>query len=131
MSGTASKHLGHGNVDIAYHVEWGFRREALRWQNGMPTGVNLHPVGSEFHRWLLRKGQFFVFAEEHAQEVDPYTNPYTYRCSSLATILAEVINDSYSIATSADAIEPIDAEIKRIRIYNEQVLYILRGSARL
>jgi len=121
-----AKHIGHGDKDIAYHVEWGFRREALRWKNGVPIGVNLHPLAREFHQWLLRKGQFSVFAEQHKKEENAYSNPYTYHASVLATILADAINDSHDIATSAEIVDAMDAEIQRIRIYNEQILYIAR-----
>lgn len=126
MSLADSKHIGHGDADIAYHVEWGFRPEALRRRNGIPIGVNLYPIATEFHQWMLRKGQLSVFAEEDRQRCDAYSNPYTYHCSSLATILAVAINDSHSMASSSAPLDAMVAEVQRIRIYNEQVLYIAR-----
>jgi hypothetical protein len=123
---TNGKHVGHGKDDIAYHFEWGFRTEALRWRDGRALGVNFHPVASEFRSWLLREGKFSVFTEEHRQAPDAYSNPYTYHCSLLATILSETINDSHAAATSSAPLDAMDAEVQRIRIYNEQVLYIAR-----
>ncbi len=119
-------HVGHGNKKIAYHIEWAFRKEALRWIDDRPIGPNFHPIAGELRQWLLREGPFSIFAEEHKGDTLSYTNPYTYDASALVSILADVTNDSYSIATNADLVDPTDAEIARVRNYNEQVLYIAR-----
>ena len=33
-----AKHVSHKDKQIAYHIEWEFRREAARWTNGRPIG---------------------------------------------------------------------------------------------
>ena len=126
MSLTEENHVGHEDPNIAFHVEWGFRRESLRWQDGKPTGVNLHPVATEFYGWLRRQGHFSIFTEKHRQENDAYTNPYTFQASTIAAILSEAINDSHSLATATVEKDGLSAEIDRIRNYNEQVLYVAR-----
>lgn len=120
------KHVGHSDQDIAYHVEWGFRRECLLWRGNIPIAPNLHPIATEFRSWLLRQGHFSVLAEEHKKEDLAYSNPYTYHTSTIASVLAEAINESHDFAVGTMPCDPVQAEIKRIRIYNEQVLYIAR-----
>ena len=122
----SNKHIGHGVDEIAYHVEWEFRREALLWRNGVAVGVNLHPIATEFRQWLLGEGSFSVFAEEHRKKDFAYSNPYTYGSSVLSSILASVINDSHAFANTTDVIDAMDADIQRIRIHSEQVLYVAR-----
>ena len=119
-------HVGHGSADIAYHVEWGFRREALLWDGDAPVGVNFHPLATELYEWLQRRGPFTVFAEEHRAIPGAYTNPFTFDASTLITILASVINDSHAIATSDMPGDPLETEVARVRSYNEQCLYVVR-----
>src|SRR5882724_4925171 len=123
---STSEHLGHGTDDIAYHVEWGFRREAVIWVGGRPAGLNFHPIATELYDWLLRKGQFPVFAEVDRAGPNSYRNPYTYHCSALAALAAATINDSYAIATSEEPLSPLDAEVARVRVFSEEVLYVAR-----
>lgn len=122
----SAEHVSHGRDDIAYHLAWGFRTKALVWEDSQPIGLNFHPVATEFYGWLLRKGQFTVFTEEHRGQPNSYTNPYTYSCATLASITADVFNDSYAIGTSVDAIAALDAEIQRVRIFSEKILYVAR-----
>lgn len=126
MKNESKNHVKHRDEEIAYHVEWGFRREALRWKLDFPVGPNLYPLAGEFRKWLLGKGQFGVFTEEDRCASDSYTNPYTYHASALISILANIINDAHSIVTSTDQADPMEVEIARVRNYNEQVLYIAR-----
>lgn len=120
------RHIGHRASDIAYHVEWGFCREALLWEGDTPVGVNFHPLASELYDWLQRRGPFTVFAEEHRAVPGAYTNPFTIDASTLITILASVINDSHAIATNEAPVDPLDIEVARVRNYNEQCLYVVR-----
>ena len=125
MSGAG--HVGHGEQDIAYHVEWGFRKEGFRWKGGLPHGANFHPSATEFHQWLRQRGHYQIFSEKHKANDAPYTNPYTYRSSVLCSIYTEVFNDSHDLANSSnDSCDAMEAEIQCIRIYNEQVLYTSR-----
>jgi hypothetical protein len=119
-------HIPHADPSIAYHVEWGFRREALLWLGDLPIGVNFHPIASEFHQWLLRKGSFSVFAEEHKNSIFSLTNPYAYHASVIAAILARAINATHEFAMGTEPLDDMEADIERIRLYNEQILYTAR-----
>ena len=116
----------HPDSDIAYHFDWEFRHEAAMWHEGRAIGINFHPLATEFRQWLLRKGQFSVFAEEHKGSPASLTNPYAYHASVIAAILAHAINASHAFATTVDEIDGMEADVERIRIYNEQVLYTAR-----
>jgi hypothetical protein len=120
------KHIGHGLSDIAYHIEWRFRREAFIWLNDRPVAINFAPLATEFYGWLLRKGQIRVLVDQHKCEPLAYTNPYAYTASTISAMTAAVISDSHAVATSSGPIESLDAEIVRARIYAEQVLYTAR-----
>lgn len=122
----APPHVGHGDTDIAYHVEWNFREEAMRWRGDYAIAPNFYPLATEFRQWLLREGPLTVFAQNDKSHPHGYTNPYTYHCSSLAAVLADAINASHAIATSAEQKDPLDAEIQRIRSYGECVLNVAR-----
>jgi len=119
-------HVSHADPGIAYHFDWEFRREALLWYGQSPSGVNFHPIATEFHKWLLQKGQFSVFAENHKNTVFSFTNPYTYHASVIAAILASAINVSHAFSTSTEPLDDMEADIERIRVYNEQTLYTAR-----
>lgn len=119
-------HIPHANRNIAYHVEWGFRREALLWLGGVPIGVNFHPIASEFRQWLLQKGSFALFAKEDENGILSLTNPYAYHASVIAAILANAINATHEFATGTEPLDDMEADIQRIRLYNEQILYTAR-----
>ena len=116
----------HPDPNIAYHFDWEFRREAAMWVGEQAIGVNFHPLATEVRQWLLRQGQFSVFAEDHKGSLASLRNPYSYHASVIAAILSRTINASHEFATGTELIDDVEADIERIRIYNEQVLYTAR-----
>lgn len=127
MTSAAHNHdQSHPDPSIAYHFDWEFRREATIWIGDRATCINFHPLATELRLWLLRKGQFSVFTEEGKGLLTSLTNPYSYHASVIAAILSNSINTSHRFATSTDSIGEMEADIERIRIYNELVLYTAR-----
>ena len=126
LTASPHRHVPHDNGDIAYHLEWGFRPEALRRLKSVPIGANFHPLASELRQWLLRRGQFSVFVNADKAGPGSYTNPYTYHASTLCSILAAAVNDSHALATCTDPEDTMDVEIGRVRIHAEQTLYVAR-----
>jgi len=116
----------HPDPNIAYHFDWEFRREAIRWVGERAIGINFHPLAKEFRHWLLREGQFPILAEQDKHSFASLTNPYSYHASVLAAILARVINASHEFATGTGPIDEMEGGIERIRLYNEQILYMAR-----
>lgn len=119
-------HQSHHDPSIAYHFDWEFRCEAALWIGKSVVTANFHPLATEFRDWLLRRGCFSVFAEEHKDTLLSLTNPYTYHASAISAILARSINASHKFVIGAELLDDIDADIERIRIYNELVLYTAR-----
>ena len=118
------EHTNHDDPDMASHFEWEFRNEAYIWNGDDVIGINFHPTATEFQKWLKQEGNFQVFSDRTTEGA--FTNPHTYQASALAGVMSHVINDSHSISTSQEPIDALDAEIQRVRSYNELVLYITR-----
>jgi hypothetical protein len=119
-------HNSHPDSDIAYHFDWEFRRESLLWVGEQPIGINFHPLATELYNWLLRKGQVSLLLVEETAFPISLTNPYSYNTSVIAGIITHVINGTHDFATSTEPMSDTEAEIERIRLYNEQVLYTAR-----
>jgi hypothetical protein len=125
MTSTA-RHSDHPDPNIAYHFDWEFRKEAMRWIGAQPIGSNFYPLATEIHLWLQQKGHFSLFAEEHKNQPYSCTNPYTYHASAIGGVFARVVNAAHAFATSSEEMDSADAELERLRLYNEQVLYTAR-----
>jgi hypothetical protein len=67
----------HADPNTAYHVEWGFRKEALIGVGDVPLSVNLHPIATEFRGWLLNKGSISIFEGKERDGFLGIKNPYT------------------------------------------------------
>jgi hypothetical protein len=119
-------HSDHPDPNIAYHFEWGFRDEALRRIGEHPVGPNIYPLATEFNLWLQQKGPLSIFAEEHKGQTFSVANPYTYHASAIAGILSKVVNATHAFSTDTIPLDSADAELERLRLYNEQTLYIAR-----
>jgi hypothetical protein len=123
---SSQHHNSHPDSDIAYHFDWEFRRESLLWVGEQPIGINFHPLATELYNWLLRKGQVSLLLAEDTVFPTSLTNPYSYNTSVIAGIITHVINATHDFATSTEPMSDTEAEIERIRLYNEQVLYTAR-----
>jgi hypothetical protein len=123
---TEAKHVSHNGKNIAYHQEWEFRQEAAIWINGRPVRPNFYPLGTELRNWLLRKGNVWYFTSKEKDLPHAFTNPYTYDGSILSITFGQIINESAAFADGMEPMEPTQAEIKRIRLYTENVAYVAR-----
>jgi hypothetical protein len=123
---TKPKHVSHKDKNIAYHMEWEFRREAAIWIDVRPIGANFYPLATELRNWMLRKGDIRFFSSEDKLLPYAFSNPYTYDGSILSITYAQVVNDSAAFAKDTQFAEPEQVEIKRIRLYTENVLYVAR-----
>jgi hypothetical protein len=121
------RHEGHPDPEIAYHIPWTFRREAFIWERGLPVKPNFHPIATELRSWLLREvTELSVPTCDPTDQTFNFTNQYTASGSTLAIIYARVINEAYEFVHGSEALADIDAELKRYRLYVEQVLYTSR-----
>ncbi len=117
------KHIGHQNLNVAYHMDYAFRREALMWERDIPIRANFYPFGTEMRKWMLRQpNDLPVLSSAH----NLFSNPYTYNASVLAYAYQFVINDGASFHKSSVPLNAYVAEIKCLRLYGENVLYTAR-----
>jgi hypothetical protein len=123
---TESKHIPHRNKNIAYHMDWDFRDEAAIWIGDKPVSPNFHPLATELHNWMLQKGELSFFPSSVKKLPRAYSNPYTYNGSVLAIAFTQIIGDSALFIHETEHIDLVEAEIRRIRLYAEQVLYVAR-----
>jgi hypothetical protein len=115
------EHVPHGKQKIAYHMEWEFREEAAVWAGRRAIRPNFYLFGTELRKWMLRKTSnmpMFVSGDEW------YANPYTLQCSVLALAYREITNDVFG--DPPDDLVPVGAEIRRVRLYSEFLLYTAR-----
>ncbi len=118
------QHVNHG-TKTAYHMEFGFRPEAAVWKGRRAIRPNFYPLATDLRNWMLQKGRL-TFSTKNSDSPQPYTNPYTNDGSILSISYAQVINHSVSFSESTETIDATEAEITRIRLYTEHVLYSAR-----
>jgi hypothetical protein len=119
----AQPHIPHKNRKLAYHVEYAIRTEAFVWRDGVPVEPNFYPYGTEIRKWMLRQyNDLPVLSPATSQ----FTNPYSYSASVLAFAYQFIINDGANFAKGSDVLHPSIAEISRLRLLGENVLYTAR-----
>lgn len=60
------------------------------------------------------------------EKVDGFANPHTQPATQLNVIYASVLNEAHSFANDMSPMDPLEAEIKRIRLNTELTLYSAR-----
>lgn len=113
----------HGGTGL--HVLWELRPDrAVVWNELMlPTRPNFYPYGRELRRWML--GQDWTIPVFPADEA-PFTNPYTEDASVLVAAYMRVTNDGAAWTDERGEINWVSAELRRVRLYSEFVLYTVR-----
>jgi hypothetical protein len=108
------------------HHHWAYRTEAFRWLDGQIAGINFFPLAKEIRAWLQQRGHLRL---ETLADQPPggYTNPYTFSGASLSLVLAATVNANHAYATTPSPTQDaLDAELERLRSYNELILYLAR-----
>lgn len=109
------------------HQGWSYRPHAFRWNEEELVGINFIPLARDMRAWMMRRGQLPIASTTDQGSKGGYTNPYTFSGVALTLILARVVNawHEYITAETPES-NAIDAEIERLRLYNEVVLYSAR-----
>ena len=94
--------------------------------NGMPVRPNFYPLGAELRNWMLQKGMVWYFTAKDKVLPGALTNPYSYDGSILSISYGQIINDCVAFSSGTHALDADQAEIKRIRLYTENVAYVAR-----
>lgn len=127
ISSSATRREPHGRgAHAASHPDWDLRREALIWADGTPVAPNLVPFADEMRAWLQQKGHLSVVTQTAADTPLRYTNPYTYSAATIGAGLGAIINAAFAFSEGTDPIDPLEAEIERIRLHSELVINIAR-----
>lgn len=109
------------------HEPWRYRPEAFRWIGEQIAGINLLPLAQQVRAWLQQRGQLPVLSTADREERGGYTNRYTFSGVALALIMGRVINSFHDyVHDETPDHDEVDAEIERLRLYNEVVLYSAR-----
>lgn len=109
------------------HHPWAYRPNCFRWMGADIVGINFLPLATEMRAWLTQMGRLSLAPEADKGGKGGYSNPYSFSGAALGLILGRVVNSwhDYVNAESSDH-NAIDAEVERLRIYNEVVLYAAR-----
>lgn len=77
--------------------------------------------------WMLQRGQLSLMPTPEAPTNGGFTNPYTTSGVTLQLLMARIINASHEYATNdTPNHNEVDAEVERIRLYNEVLMYSAR-----
>jgi hypothetical protein len=97
------------------------------WADADPVGVNMLPLAAEMCDWLGQKNAgLSACIEENRGKAGYATNPYTYHASAIGTALGGIINSVCEFSDETTEMGSIDAEVKRLRLQNELILYCAR-----
>lgn len=93
----------------------------------MIAGCNILPLATEMRAWMMGRGQLALMPEEAAPERGGFMNPYTGNGVTLQLLMSRVLNSAHDFVIScASCLDPIEAELERLRLYNEILLYSAR-----
>lgn len=120
-----TKHIGHHGKNIPYHMNWNFRQKALRSTTSNGVVFNFYLLATPLKDWMQQKGQLH-FSTSKDSKLAGITNPYSHAGSILAISFAQVVNDCYEFTIAQEPMTENDAEVKRLRLYTESVLYAAR-----
>ncbi|MGM9489774.1 hypothetical protein [Ideonella sp. YS5] len=109
------------------HHAWSYHPNAFRWSGEYVAGANLLPLAGEMRAWMQQRGNLALMPAPAAPSNGSYTNPFTASGVALQFLMARVINASHDYATTETVThDAIDAEVERIRFYNELLMYSAR-----
>lgn len=125
MTGTTArppKREWHGT-----HHSWSYSPHAFRWTGERIAGTNLLPLAGELRAWMQQRGQLSLMPTPEHPTSGGFTNPYTTSGVTLQLLMGRIINASHEYATTdTPNHNEVDAELERIRLYNEVLMYSAR-----
>lgn len=119
---TPSKREWHGS-----HHSWSYRPQAFRWLGERIAGLNMLPLAGDMRAWMQQRGQLALMPAPPAPSWGGFTNPYTTSGVTLQLLMARAVNATHEYATTGTpGHNEIDAEVERVRLYNEVLMYSAR-----
>lgn len=124
---TNTSHLPKKREWHGTHHPWSYRAHAFRWAGERIAGPNFLPLASEMRAWMMQLGQLSLMPASGGPSSGGYTNLYTASGVTLQLLTARIINASHEYATTdTPNHNEVDAEVERIRLYNEVLMYSAR-----
>ncbi|WP_439869722.1 hypothetical protein ACTACT_21885 [Pseudomonas syringae] len=109
------------------HHPWSYRPHAFRWMGEEIAGINLLPLAGEMRAWMQQDGQLSLMPAPQSPTTGGYTNPFTDSGVTLQLLMGRVINAAHEYATTdSPSHSEVDAEVERVRLYNELLMYSAR-----
>jgi hypothetical protein len=88
---------------------------------------NIIPFAGEMALWLRRKVSALPLHTQLSHgAVGEIDNPYSYSLSAISLVIGTAVNDAFDFTESAELVNAVDAEVKRIRLESELTLYAAR-----
>ena len=125
-SSSTRSQLHARGAHAASHPDWDLRRDALIWVGETPVAPNLVPFADEMRKWLGQKGHLSVVTEGTREHPLGYTNPFTYHAATIGAGLGAAINAAFAFTEGTEPLNPLGAEIERIRLHSELVINVAR-----
>lgn len=111
----------------ASHHEWGYRAEAVVWVEKRPIKPNMIDFARQMSLWTQQKVRGLPLRTKLQDGVvGELSNPYSYSLGALSLVIGTVINESYEFSESTAPVDPIDAEVQRIRFEAELTIHAAR-----
>lgn len=111
----------------ATHPDWCYRPEAVVRLGALPIKPNLAPLAGEMALWLQTKiPGLSLHTEQSGTLTCQPKNPYTFSLCAIGYAFCRTVNDAFAFVESSEEIDPVDAEVKRIRYESELVIYAAR-----
>src|ERR1044072_6717421 len=116
----------HNDPHIAHHVGWKFRPEAVFLSHNNPPTLNFWTLAVNLRDWMSQQGKLRYSTSYDKQS--KFANPHTASGALLNVVYASILNDAHSFINNTSEIDPIEAEITRVRLNTELTLYAARIS---
>lgn len=91
--------------------------------------MNLVPLAGEMRAWMQQRGNLALMPAPSFPWCGGFTNPYTTSGVTLQLLMGRIINAIHEyvhVTTSTPNHNEIDAEVERVRLYNEVLMYSAR-----
>lgn len=118
----------HHSAHEASHQPWAYGKGAVIWTpNEIPFAINITPHATNMCAWLRRERTDVWQPGAYASEyLERQRNPYSESLATLTASIALVIEDSVRFIESSVEVHPVEAEVRRVRLECELVLYAAR-----
>jgi len=112
--------------EVVHHIEWSLRSESTIWRGfHSPVRPNFYKFATELRKWMQKSPAVLPIL---LPGNTAFYNPYARPASILIRAFQRVENDCGFFAQDAqvDRADVAEAEVRRIRLFSEFVLYATR-----